>query len=77
MSLIGDAFRAGKKEENVRGQRDLIVEALRHKVGCKTSQWRGNVQMFMQKVSSENLFSIGYCFKSDFSVVEKNNRIFI
>ncbi|CAL8278826.1 unnamed protein product [Boreogadus saida] len=31
VSLIGDAFRVGKKEENVRGQRDLIVEALRHK----------------------------------------------
>lgn len=33
VSLIGDAFRASKKEEDVRGGRDLIVEALRHKVG--------------------------------------------
>nr|XP_046253719.1 PTB domain-containing engulfment adapter protein 1-like [Scatophagus argus] len=31
VSLIGDAFRASKKEESVRGGRDLIVEALRHK----------------------------------------------
>ncbi|KAK0132134.1 PTB domain-containing engulfment adapter protein 1 [Merluccius polli] len=31
VSMIGDAFRVVKKEENVRGQRDLIVEALRHK----------------------------------------------
>ena len=30
VSLIGDAFRASKKE-SVRGGRDLIVEALRHK----------------------------------------------
>uniref|UniRef100_A0A3B3TMG8 PTB domain-containing engulfment adapter protein 1-like n=1 Tax=Poecilia latipinna TaxID=48699 RepID=A0A3B3TMG8_9TELE len=28
---IGDAFRASKKEQNVRGGRDLVVEALRHK----------------------------------------------
>ncbi|XP_040919967.1 PTB domain-containing engulfment adapter protein 1-like [Toxotes jaculatrix] len=31
VSVIGDAFRASKKEENTRGGRDLIVEALRHK----------------------------------------------
>ncbi|XP_040008978.1 PTB domain-containing engulfment adapter protein 1-like [Xiphias gladius] len=31
VSVIGDAFRASKKGENVRGGRDLIVEALRHK----------------------------------------------
>ncbi|CAB1437345.1 unnamed protein product [Pleuronectes platessa] len=31
VSLIGDAFRASKKEESVKGGRDLIVEALRHK----------------------------------------------
>ncbi|KAK5863137.1 hypothetical protein PBY51_000189 [Eleginops maclovinus] len=31
VSVIGDAFRASKKEESVRGGRDLIVEALRHK----------------------------------------------
>lgn len=33
VSLIGDAFQASKKEEDVQGGRDLIVEALRHKVG--------------------------------------------
>lgn len=32
VSVIGDAFQASKKEESVRGGRDLIVEALRHKV---------------------------------------------
>lgn len=32
VSVIGDAFRASKKEHNVRGERDLVVEALRHKV---------------------------------------------
>ena len=32
VSVIGDAFRASKKEESIRGGRDLIVEALRHKV---------------------------------------------
>ncbi|KAM7404267.1 hypothetical protein PAMP_011633 [Pampus punctatissimus] len=31
VSVIGDAFRASKNEENTRGRRDLIVEALRHK----------------------------------------------
>ncbi|XP_017266770.1 PTB domain-containing engulfment adapter protein 1-like [Kryptolebias marmoratus] len=32
VSLIGDAFQAAKKEDNIRrGGRDLIVEALRHK----------------------------------------------
>ncbi|KAK5894192.1 hypothetical protein CesoFtcFv8_010907 [Champsocephalus esox] len=31
VSVIGDAFRASKKEESIRGGRDLIVEALRHK----------------------------------------------
>uniref|UniRef100_A0A671U7N1 PID domain-containing protein n=1 Tax=Sparus aurata TaxID=8175 RepID=A0A671U7N1_SPAAU len=31
VSVIGDAFRASKKEQSVRGGRDLIVEALRHK----------------------------------------------
>ncbi|XP_078110033.1 PTB domain-containing engulfment adapter protein 1 [Sander vitreus] len=31
VSVIGDVFRASKKEENIRGGRDLIVEALRHK----------------------------------------------
>ncbi|KAF7666088.1 hypothetical protein LDENG_00120400 [Lucifuga dentata] len=32
VSVIGDAFRASKKEENIKGGgRDLIVEALRHK----------------------------------------------
>ncbi|XP_029973670.1 PTB domain-containing engulfment adapter protein 1 [Salarias fasciatus] len=31
VSVIGDAFQASKKEEEVRGGRDLIVEALRHK----------------------------------------------
>ncbi|CAN9515870.1 unnamed protein product [Ophioblennius macclurei] len=31
VSVIGDTFRASKKEETVRGGRDLIVEALRHK----------------------------------------------
>ncbi|XP_018530863.1 PTB domain-containing engulfment adapter protein 1 [Lates calcarifer] len=31
VSLIGDAFRTSKKEESIRGGRDLIVEALRHK----------------------------------------------
>ncbi|XP_019718532.1 PTB domain-containing engulfment adapter protein 1 [Hippocampus comes] len=31
VSAIGDVFRAAKKEESVRGSRDLIVEALRHK----------------------------------------------
>lgn len=40
VSAIGDAFRAAGKEENLRGGRDLIVEALRHKVSstfCDTS----------------------------------------
>ncbi|XP_061536926.1 PTB domain-containing engulfment adapter protein 1-like [Phycodurus eques] len=31
VSVVGDVFRAAKKEERVRGGRDLIVEALRHK----------------------------------------------
>ncbi|XP_070696176.1 PTB domain-containing engulfment adapter protein 1-like [Pempheris klunzingeri] len=31
VSVVGDAFRASKKEESIRGGRDLIVEALRHK----------------------------------------------
>ncbi|XP_027879753.1 PTB domain-containing engulfment adapter protein 1 isoform X2 [Xiphophorus couchianus] len=31
VSAIGDAFRASRKEQNVRGGRDLVVEALRHK----------------------------------------------
>ncbi|KAK2851033.1 hypothetical protein Q5P01_007309 [Channa striata] len=31
VSVIGDAFRASKREESIRGGRDLIVEALRHK----------------------------------------------
>ncbi|XP_054636500.1 PTB domain-containing engulfment adapter protein 1-like [Dunckerocampus dactyliophorus] len=31
VSAVGDVFRATKKEESVRGGRDLIVEALRHK----------------------------------------------
>ncbi|XP_068452870.1 PTB domain-containing engulfment adapter protein 1-like [Clinocottus analis] len=31
VSAIGDAFQASKKEERIRGGRDLIVEALRHK----------------------------------------------
>ncbi|XP_061591051.1 PTB domain-containing engulfment adapter protein 1-like [Cololabis saira] len=31
VSAVGDIFRASKKEETVRGGRDLIVEALRHK----------------------------------------------
>ncbi|XP_023259470.1 PTB domain-containing engulfment adapter protein 1-like [Seriola lalandi dorsalis] len=31
VSIIGDAFRASKKEKSIRGGRDLIVEALRHK----------------------------------------------
>ncbi|XP_068997042.1 PTB domain-containing engulfment adapter protein 1-like [Embiotoca jacksoni] len=31
VSVIGDTFRVSKKEERVRGGRDLIVEALRHK----------------------------------------------
>lgn len=32
VSVVGDAFRASKKQESNRGGRDLIVEALRHKV---------------------------------------------
>lgn len=32
VSVIGDAFRVSKKEESVRGSKDLLVEALRHKV---------------------------------------------
>lgn len=32
VSLIGDAFQASKRKESIRGGRDLIVEALRHKV---------------------------------------------
>ncbi|XP_028265255.1 PTB domain-containing engulfment adapter protein 1-like [Parambassis ranga] len=31
VSVIGDAFRVSRQEETVRGGRDLIVEALRHK----------------------------------------------
>ncbi|XP_029362351.1 PTB domain-containing engulfment adapter protein 1 [Echeneis naucrates] len=31
VSIIGDIFRASKKEESIKGGRDLIVEALRHK----------------------------------------------
>ncbi|XP_034731845.1 PTB domain-containing engulfment adapter protein 1-like [Etheostoma cragini] len=31
VSVVGDVFRASKKEESIRGGRDLIVEALRHK----------------------------------------------
>ncbi|XP_030623632.1 PTB domain-containing engulfment adapter protein 1 [Chanos chanos] len=31
VSLIGDAFQASRQIENVRGGRDLVVEALRHK----------------------------------------------
>ncbi|RVE70190.1 hypothetical protein OJAV_G00061950 [Oryzias javanicus] len=31
VSAIGDVFRASKNQESVRGGRDLIVEALRHK----------------------------------------------
>ncbi|XP_034394075.1 PTB domain-containing engulfment adapter protein 1-like [Cyclopterus lumpus] len=31
VSAIGDAFRSSKKEAHIRGGRDLIVEALRHK----------------------------------------------
>uniref|UniRef100_A0A8C6TZ82 PID domain-containing protein n=1 Tax=Neogobius melanostomus TaxID=47308 RepID=A0A8C6TZ82_9GOBI len=31
VSVIGDAFRASQKENNVPGGRDMIVEALRHK----------------------------------------------
>lgn len=31
VSVIGDAFRASQKEHSVKGGRDLIVEALRHK----------------------------------------------
>ncbi|XP_072223990.1 PTB domain-containing engulfment adapter protein 1-like [Leuresthes tenuis] len=31
VSVIGDAFRASNKQESVRGGRDMIVEALRHK----------------------------------------------
>ncbi|KAG8002922.1 PTB domain-containing engulfment adapter protein 1 [Nibea albiflora] len=31
VSVVGDAFRASKKQESNRGGRDLIVEALRHK----------------------------------------------
>ena len=45
VSLIGDAFRVGKKEENVRAQRALIVEALRHKVG-----WNFSIVEFKKKV---------------------------
>lgn len=32
VSVIGDAFRVSKKEDSVRGGKDLLVEALRHKV---------------------------------------------
>lgn len=32
VSIIGDAFQASKMEDSIRGGRDLIVEALRHKV---------------------------------------------
>ncbi|XP_028308958.1 PTB domain-containing engulfment adapter protein 1 isoform X2 [Gouania willdenowi] len=31
VSVIGDTFRVSKRNESVRGGRDLIVEALRHK----------------------------------------------
>ncbi|XP_026224300.1 PTB domain-containing engulfment adapter protein 1-like [Anabas testudineus] len=31
VSIIGDAFQASKMEDSIRGGRDLIVEALRHK----------------------------------------------
>ncbi|XP_029011554.1 PTB domain-containing engulfment adapter protein 1-like [Betta splendens] len=31
VSIIGDAFQASKKEDSIKGGRDLIVEALRHK----------------------------------------------
>ncbi|TNM93490.1 hypothetical protein fugu_001666 [Takifugu bimaculatus] len=31
VSVIGDAFQVSKREESVRGGRDLIVESLRHK----------------------------------------------
>ncbi|XP_061689517.1 PTB domain-containing engulfment adapter protein 1-like [Syngnathoides biaculeatus] len=31
VSAVGDVFRAANKEESVKGGRDLIVEALRHK----------------------------------------------
>ncbi|XP_012704741.2 PTB domain-containing engulfment adapter protein 1 [Fundulus heteroclitus] len=31
VSAIGDAFQVSRKEHNVRGERDLVVEALRHK----------------------------------------------
>lgn len=37
VSLIGDAFQASKKQERTVGARDLIVEALRHKVS--SSVW--------------------------------------
>lgn len=51
VSVIGDAFRASKKEQSVRGGRDLIVEALRHKVSSSTFTIRaevccGYLQMF-------------------------------
>lgn len=36
VSVIGDAFRASQKEHSVKGGRDLIVEALRHKVQFNT-----------------------------------------
>lgn len=32
VSVIGDAFRASKKEDSVRGGKDLLVEALQQKV---------------------------------------------
>ncbi|XP_036447437.1 PTB domain-containing engulfment adapter protein 1-like isoform X2 [Colossoma macropomum] len=31
VSVIGDAFRASRQSTNLRGSRDLVVEALRHK----------------------------------------------
>lgn len=41
VSVIGDAFRASTKEESVRGGKDLLVEALRHKVEYALMLGRG------------------------------------
>lgn len=48
VSVIGDAFRASKKEQSVRGGRDLIVEALRHKVSSPTVIFRAEVCCYLQ-----------------------------
>ncbi|KAG7273988.1 hypothetical protein CRUP_011170 [Coryphaenoides rupestris] len=42
VSVIGDTFRVSQKEVEVRGQRDLIVEALRHKDGLNVRIGKGD-----------------------------------